>query len=753
MDTNFNKIDISQESLFTLFSQASVALALLKGEDMLIELVNPQMLEILGKDEDITGKKLKDAIPELKTQGFYEILQSVFETGKPYKSIKQIVVFEKKGKFNEGFYNIIFTPVISESTHRISGISIVMTEVSRQVYDERRLLDAEKKIQHLISNNLYMTCIFSGEEMLIEMANEAVISIINKGRNIIGRKLKYLLPEIIDQPFYQNYLITLKEGRPIDIMGLKVERIINGKKRASYYNTSFRIIPNFETGVSDSVLITCINVTDLFLAQKKAHENEILLKHFIENVPVAINVCEGENFEYKISNQISEKVWGYRPVIGSFVKDTVPGIEERPIYKDLLKAFHEGIQISRKEHEFKDQYNKKQYINYIFQPIRDDDGVVKYVMTLGYDVSEELEIKKRLRENEKKFKTLAEFMPQIVWTADKHGNATYFNQNWYLYTQFPKDSDPNENLKNILNPQMVDDVLETWKDCLKNEKPYEIEYQFKDPGNPGSYRWFLARAIPVYNENMEVEMWIGTCTDINEFKELQNQKDIFLAIASHELKTPLTSLKLYAQYLANNLKKTGDEKNETTAKKIDEQVNKLNALVGELLDVTKIQKDKMSLHISEFNFDDLVIDIIEEQKMASNHKIIFNGEKVGNIRGDRNRISQVMSNLINNAVKYSPNAREIIVSTAAMKDTVKFSVRDFGIGIPKENLKHVFDQFYRVNGDKEHTISGLGLGLYISSEIIKRSNGKIFVSSERGKGSVFGFELPASKHIIQEQNS
>jgi len=750
MDPNFNKIDICQESLFTLFSQASVALALLKGEDMLIELVNPQMLEILGKDEDIIGKKLKDAIPELITQGFYEILQSVFETGKPYKSTKQIVAFEKKGKFNEGFYDIIFTPVISESTHKISGISIVITEVSRQVYDERKLLDAEKKIQHLVSNNLYMTSIFSGEEMLIEMANEAVISIINKGRNIIGRKLKYLLPEIIDQPFYKNYLITLKEGRPIDVMGLKVERIINGKKRASYYNTSFRIIPNFETGVSDSVLITCINVTDLFLAQKKAHENEILLKHFIENVPVAINVCEGENFQYKISNQISEKVWGYKPVIGSFVKDTVPGIEERPIYKDLVKAFHEGIQISKKEHEFKDQYNKKQYINYIFQPIRDDDGVVKYVMTLGYDVSEELEIKKRLRENEKKFKTLAEFMPQIVWTADKDGNATYFNQNWYLYTQFPIDSDPNENLRNILKPDMVDSVLKMWEDCLKNEKPYEIEYQFKDPSNPGSYRWFLARAIPVYNENMELEMWIGTCTDINEFKELQNQKDIFLGIVSHELKTPLTSLKLYAQYLANNLKKIGDEKNETIAKKIDEQVNRLNALVGELLDVTKIQKDKMSFHVTEFNFDELVNDIIEEQKMASNHTITFNGEKVGNIQGDKNRISQVMSNLINNAIKYSPNAQEVIVSTIAMKNAVKFSVRDFGIGIPKENLKHVFDQFYRVNGDKEDSISGLGLGLYISSEIIKRSNGKIFVSSERGEGSVFWFELPISKHMIQQ---
>lgn len=742
MDTHFNKIDICQESLFTLFSQASVALALLKGEDMLIELVNPQMLEILGKDEAIIGKKLKEVIPELQTQGFYEILQSVFETGKPYKSIKQIVAFEKKGKFNEGFYDILFTPVISESIHEISGISIVMIEVSRQVYNERKLLDAEKKIQHLVSNNLYMTSIFSGEEMVIEMANEGVINVINKGRNIIGRKLKYLLPEIIDQPFYKHYLMTLKEGKPIDVMGLKVERIVNRKKRTSYYNTSFRLVPNFETGVLDSVLITCINVTDLFLAQKKAYENEILLKNFIENVPVAINVCEGENFEYKISNQISEKVWGYKPIIGSFVKDTVPGIEERPIYKDLLKAFHEGIQISKKEHEFKDQYNKKQHINYIFQPIRDDDGVVKYVMTLGYDVSEELEIKKRLRENEKKFKTLAEFMPQIVWTADKYGNATYFNQNWYLYTQFPKDSDPNENLKNILNPKMVDDVLKTWEDCLKNEKPYEIEYQFKDPRNPGSYRWFLARAIPVYNENMELEMWIGTCTDINEFKELQNQKDIFLGIVSHELKTPLTSLKLYAQYLANNLKKIGDQKNEAIAKKIDEQVNRLNALVGELLDVTKIQKDKMSFNITEFNFDELVIDIIEEQKMASNHKIIFNGEKVGSVQADRNRISQVMSNLINNAIKYSPDAQEVIVSTITKKNTVKFSVQDFGIGIPKENLKYVFDQFYRVSGDKEHTISGLGLGLYISSEIIKRSNGKIFVSSEREKGSVFWFELP-----------
>ena len=173
---------------------------------------------------------------------------------------------------------------------------------------------------------------------------------------------------------------------------------------------------------------------------------------------------------------------------------------------------------------------------------------------------------------------------------------------------------------------------------------------------------------------------------------------------------------------------------------MDDQINKLTGLVNDLLDVTKIQNGKILLNKSDFNFDDLVKEIIEEEQMNTNHKIHLEAENVGNVFGDRHRISQVMSNLISNAIKYSPNADKIqITKKLTDKNQVLFCVKDYGIGIPQDKQDRVFEQYYRVSGSMEHTFPGLGLGLYISSEIIKRSGGRIFVNSVEEKGSDFCF--------------
>lgn len=176
---------------------------------------------------------------------------------------------------------------------------------------------------------------------------------------------------------------------------------------------------------------------------------------------------------------------------------------------------------------------------------------------------------------------------------------------------------------------------------------------------------------------------------------------------------------------------------------MDEQINKLNNLINDLLDVTKIQNGKIILNDSEFNFDELVNEVVDEQQMSTSQKISLETEGIGNISGDRNRISQVMSNLINNAIKYSPESDRILITTKLLENNnVFFSVKDFGIGIPEDKKHRVFEQYYRVSGSKEHTFPGLGLGLYISSEIIKRSGGRIFVNTTEGKGSDFCFEIP-----------
>lgn len=178
---------------------------------------------------------------------------------------------------------------------------------------------------------------------------------------------------------------------------------------------------------------------------------------------------------------------------------------------------------------------------------------------------------------------------------------------------------------------------------------------------------------------------------------------------------------------------------------MDDQIDLLTNLISDLLDVTKIQNGKIQLNESEFDFDQLAEEIVYEQQMVASHKIILHPSKVGKIFADRHRVSQVMSNLISNAVKYSPDADQVIVSTGLIDNNVTFCVRDFGIGIPEDKQSKVFEQYYRVSSSEEHTFPGLGLGLYISSEIIKRTGGKIYMSSNEEKGSDFCFEIPKSK--------
>lgn len=323
------------------------------------------------------------------------------------------------------------------------------------------------------------------------------------------------------------------------------------------------------------------------------------------------------------------------------------------------------------------------------------------------------------------------------------------NDDWYRYTGFDRNENPSEGFKRVISPEVHAKVESVWAESVKNATPFEMEYQFIDQNNPEVYRWFLGRAVPTFDENSEVSQWIGTFTDIDDFKQLQTQKDNFLGIASHELKTPLTSLKIYTQFIEKNLIRQNDLKNAKVAKKMDDQIDLLTGLISDLLDVTKIQNGKIQLNESEFDFDKLTEEMVTEQQMTSRHKIVLHPSAIGNVYSDRHRISQVMSNLISNAIKYSPDADQVIVSTELKDNKVIFSVKDFGIGIPSDKQKKVFEQYYRVSGSKEHTFPGLGLGLYISSEIIKRSGGRIYVSSTEEKGSDFCFEIPKSKNVQQ----
>lgn len=229
-------------------------------------------------------------------------------------------------------------------------------------------------------------------------------------------------------------------------------------------------------------------------------------------------------------------------------------------------------------------------------------------------------------------------------------------------------------------------------------------------------------------------------------KELEKRRSEFISMVVHELKTPLTSLKGYAQLMHKRFALAGDEQLARLAERMDMQVNKLNELISDFQDMTRIEAGRLQFRESYFSFDQLVEEIVEDLQLTSQQQqLVREGKAEKMIWGDRMRLGQVITNLLTNAMKYAPASDRIVVRTRADADTITLHVQDFGPGIPAELRTKIFDPFYRIEGTEMRAVPGLGLGLYIAAEIVKRHHGSIWVESEDGQGATFSFTLPLNR--------
>ncbi|MBO9571352.1 MAG: PAS domain-containing protein [Chitinophagaceae bacterium] len=226
-----------------------------------------------------------------------------------------------------------------------------------------------------------------------------------------------------------------------------------------------------------------------------------------------------------------------------------------------------------------------------------------------------------------------------------------------------------------------------------------------------------------------------------QLKNLLKIREDFIGIASHELKTPVTSMKVYAEIVRERLEQGGDEENRGLLVRLNAQIDRLTALINDLLDTTKISEGTLQLTLQQVNMNELLQETLEEIKRTTSHTFELKMEKLNPVMADRERIRQVVSNLLSNAIKYSPKETTIIVSAKNIDKGIRVSIIDKGPGISEEDQHKIFDRFYRVTANDMDTFPGMGLGLYISSQIIQRHNGTIEVESQKGKGSVFSFTL------------
>jgi PAS domain S-box-containing protein len=378
--------------------------------------------------------------------------------------------------------------------------------------------------------------------------------------------------------------------------------------------------------------------------------------------------------------------------------------------------------------------------NEILTPIYDKNKKFIGYSKVIRDLTERKRAEESLLRSREEFRTLANSLPHVVWTADSNGFITYWNQSFYQYTGLTEKDIHNVKVPDTVHPDDVENLRGLWREAVSTGTGFEAEFRLKS--RTGEYRWHAGRAKPLKDPQGNVLKWIGSSLDIHERKLSAEKKDEFIGIAGHELRTPLTSIKAYAQLIERSIDSGDTETAKKYVNKAYTFIDKLNELIAELLDISKIQRGKMPFDLRTLNIDDLLKECVESYQLTiTSHRIIVEGSTGAMIRADKPRLEQVISNYLSNAVKYSPGEDTVHVMLTRENDHVQISVKDHGIGIPEDQLNNVFNKFYRAE-NMSSSIQGLGLGLYISAEIVKLHGGKVGVTSEEGKGSDFWFRLP-----------
>jgi PAS domain S-box-containing protein len=354
------------------------------------------------------------------------------------------------------------------------------------------------------------------------------------------------------------------------------------------------------------------------------------------------------------------------------------------------------------------------------------------------DTTLQMQLQTARDESESLLQKITGAAPTALWMSDTEGNLVYVNQTWIDWSNSPSFGNLMEGWVTIIHEEDREKVKATYLNAHTTCSGYSIDYRiyFTD----GSIRWLTSTANPRYDFLNKFMGLVGSCTDITRQKHLELQKGGFISTVSHELKTPIASLKGYEQLLSRS-KAVTDVKGINFLNRMGVQISRLDTLVQDLLDVSRIESGKLTFKESVFEMNTLMAELITDlQQVFPSHTLMLIENQDCNIYADRNRMIQLITNLIDNAVKYSPGASKVLIKAFCNEETLTVSVQDFGKGILKEQEQYIFERFYQVNN--VYKAPGLGIGLYVCREIINRMNGKIWFESTAQEGTTFYFNLP-----------
>ncbi|MEO8108636.1 MAG: PAS domain-containing protein [Ginsengibacter sp.] len=701
-----------------------------------------------NKKEDIIGKSFFHFLQNNPhdAEVFRHSFSQVISTGIPHRiELQRYDIKNSDGVLQELYWAPFSTPVFNEAGE-LEYIFHLSENITEKILSKKEAEAAKYNFEYYLANAAGPFAILTGRKFEFTFANEAYVELMN-GRELVGKTLEEAIPEIKDQSFILLLQKVYDTGVPFHAMEIAATASFGGDSEPTtrYFNLSYTPIKD-HNGTIIGILASGYDITNEVLL-KNENEKQILNQeayNLFMQAPVGFSLLLGDDHKIELVNAMALRFTGRgEESVGKPVVEVMPEIEKQGYIKLLDRVKRDGESFNLKESAVrlvKDGVEKMIYLDIFFHPFYQDEKIAG-VLALFMNVSERVAIKRNVEEMRERFETMANNIPNLAWIANANGEIFWYNNRWYEYTGTSPDEVAGWGWQSVNDPKNLPAVLETWKRSLTTGEPFEMTLSLR--GADKIYRPFLTRIVPIRDNHGKIIRWLGTNTDITKQKEVEKMKDDFISIASHELKTPLTTIKAYGQLAEDMLRENGDKKTLETIRRMGKQVSKLNLLIDDLLDVTKIQKGKLIYKEEFFDSNELLVEVIDDmQRTITTHKIEYKLDRTAQIFGDRNKIGQVINNLISNSIKYSPKANTINISTQIEEEGVKVAIQDFGIGIMSKNFKKIFTQFYRVSGENQLIFSGMGIGLFICREIVARHGGKIWLRSKIKSGSTFYIWLP-----------
>lgn len=790
--------EFTQQNFRNMILQAPVAMCLLRGPEFIVDLVNGAMLDIWGKPfEDVTGRPVFQALPDAREQGLEEIMDRVFRTGEPYYANEQPVQLIRHGAHDTVYQNFVYQPY-RDAFGCIIGVLAISANVTSQVvsrmelesaYEQVRLsklaaqlgtfdLDIKKgtmewdeRCRELfgISHSAEVTYRHDFAQGLHPEDRERVVKV--NDDLLSGRKA--------DGDYDIEYrTIGAQDGKM---------RWVRAKGKVYYHHGK---AVRFIGSVLDITPEKEHELRLMELAEKQARlaavvnsSDDIIISKTIDGVITSWNPAAERAFGYTEDEAIGQHISMIIPIERLAEEDFIIGEIKKGEKVDHFETVRQG----------KD--GQLLQLSLTVSPVIDESGRIIGASKIARDISAQLSAQESSRKYTERLEIMNLVMSSVseeldlnkilqkVTDATTELTGAQFGAFFYnktddageSYMLFTLSGAPREAFEKfgmprntaVFHPTFAGEGVVRVDDITQDSRYGQNAPHYGMPkghlpvvsylavpvisrsgdvigglffGHPKPGRFTEEHESLVSSIAAQAAISLDNAKLFEEVKALNDKKDEFIGLASHELKTPLASISGYVQVL---LKLISEERPRKFLDKAYTQVTRLTALVNDLLDVSKIEAGKLQFGENEFDLKTIIEEAIElTQHSGAKHSISFESNvQTCIIKGDAQRIEQVVVNLLSNAIKYSPNAKSVEIGLDCSEYKVKVWVQDFGPGIASDKLKNVFARFYRVD-DASPNISGLGIGLYLAHEIVTRHGGDIWVESTFGAGSTFYFNLP-----------